>query len=233
MQNFPKHVAIVMDGNRRWAKKRLMPSMAGHKAGATALKNLVEALNVDPIINHLTVYALSTENWNRDEKEINYLLTIMREYIDSYLQDSNKNNTKLTIIGERNKLPADLVKKIAHIEDITKNNSGLHLTVAINYGARDEIVRATKKLVNQLTKANININDLTQEQFATYLDTSGMNDPDLLIRTSGEKRISNFMLWQLAYTELHFMDVLWPDFTITHLKNALTEYSNRNRRYGE
>ena len=231
MQNFPDHIAIVMDGNRRWAKKRLMPGLAGHKAGATALKKLVEDLNKEGL-KFLSVYAFSTENWKRDKEEVDHIMALMREYIDDYLSSDDKNAVRLTVIGEKSRLPIDLQDKINHIEKSTIDNKGLRLIVALNYGGRDEIVRAAKKLSTQMIKANINIDDVDEDFFCKFLDTKDIPDPDLLIRTSGEQRTSNFLLWQTAYSELYFTDKLWPDFTLADLKEAVADFQSRKRRFG-
>lgn len=229
--NFPKHISIIMDGNGRWAKKRLLPRSAGHKSGAQALKKLAEACE-ELGLKYLSVYAFSTENWKRDKEEVDYLMNLLREYIEQYIKDSNKNNMKLTVIGDHSVLDKDLQQKISHIQNITKNKQGLNLVIALNYGGRDEIIRAVKKLSTQVIKSNINIDTIDEKFFERYLDTFEIPDPELLIRTSGEQRISNFLLWQTAYTEIYYSDKLWPDFNIDDLKEAVEEYQKRDRRFG-
>lgn len=229
--NFPKHISIIMDGNGRWAKKRLLPRASGHKAGAQALKKLVEACK-ELELKYLSVYAFSTENWKREKEEVDYLMSLLKEYIEQYIKDSNKNNMKLTVIGDHSVLDKDLQKKISHIQNITKDKQGLHLIIALNYGGRDEIIRAVKKLSKQVIKSNINIDTINERFFERYLDTYPIPEPELLIRTSGEQRISNFMLWQTAYTEIYYSDKLWPDFNIYDLKKAIAVYQKRDRRFG-
>lgn len=228
-----KHIAIIMDGNRRWAKKRMLPKNAGHKAGAKALEDLSDAAN-ELGLKYLTVYAFSTENWKRESDEVNELFSLMRDYLDRYFVENNKRNMRLLVIGDRFGLEKDLIEKIEKIEKETKNNTGLTLVIGINYGGRDEIVRATKKLVNQVIKTGKNVDEITENYFEKHLDTISLDipDPELLIRTSGELRISNFLLWQLAYTELYVTDTLWPDFNIEHMKTAIMEYNKRNRKLG-
>ena len=233
MDNLPNHIAIIMDGNRRWAKKRMLPQHAGHKAGANALETLSEAADALGL-NYLTVYAFSTENWQRDQEEVTGLMNLMRDYLDKYFSEPKQRNMRLLIIGDRAALAQDLIEKIEKIEHATQNNTGLTLIIAINYGGRDEIVRATKKLLRQVIKTGHNIDDIDEAYFARHLDISSHSipDPELLIRTSGELRLSNFLLWQLAYTELYITDTLWPDFTIEHMKQAISEYNKRIRKLG-
>lgn len=229
--NFPKHISIIMDGNGRWANKRILPRSAGHKAGAQTLKKLVKNCEKEGL-RYLSVYAFSTENWKREKEEVEYLMKLLREYIENYIRDTNKNNVKLSVIGDRSALDKDLQDKINHVENITKEKQGLHLVIGLNYGGRDEIIRAIKKLSTQVIKSNINLDTLDESLFERYLDTYDIPDPELLIRTSGEQRISNFLLWQTAYTEMYYTDKLWPDFTIEDLREAVSIFQKRERRFG-
>lgn len=229
--NFPSHISIIMDGNGRWAKKRLLPRSVGHKAGADTLRELIDACQKENL-KYLSVYAFSTENWRRDKEEIEYLMNILRGYIKQYIDDVDKNNIKITVIGDHSILDKDLQEKIAYIHKATEKKQGLHLVIALSYGGRDEIVRAVKKLTAQVIKSNINIDTIDENSFERYLDTYDIPDPELLIRTSGEQRISNFLLWQTAYTEIYYTEKLWPDFTIEDLKEAVLKFQKRDRRFG-
>ena len=229
--NLPAHIAIIMDGNGRWAKKFLMTRAAGHRAGAQALRRLVEAMNKDGF-KMLTVYAFSTENWKRDDEEVSYLMGLIHEYIQQYINDAKKNNVRMAVIGDISKLDQSLQDKIAHLTELTRKNDGLFLNIAINYGGRDEIVRAAKKFANDALCGKIDPENLDEAVFASYLDTSALPDPDLIIRTSGEMRLSNFLLWQAAYGEFFATDLLWPDFKIGHLYEAVIKFQNRKRRFG-
>ena len=229
--NMPHHIAIIMDGNGRWAKKRLLTQKAGHAAGAQALKKLaVEAEKLG--VGILTVYAFSTENWKRGQPEIDALLDLLREYIQQYIDDVDKNNMRLSVIGQKGRLPADLTEKIKNLEQASKDKQGLHLVIALDYGGRDEIVRAAKTVAQHVATGALSADALDEALFSSYLDTATLPDPALLIRTSGEMRLSNFLLWQTAYTELVFVDKLWPDFKIDDLKDAITLYQQRSRRFG-
>lgn len=228
--DFPKHIAFIMDGNGRWAKKRFLTRSAGHKAGAEALRKLVnecEKIGVE----YVTVYAFSTENWKRPDDEVKLLMDLMRSYMQRYIGDADKNNIKMVALGDISKLDKDLQDKIIFLQEKTKNKTGIQLNIALNYGSRDEIVRAAKKMAVDVKKG-FPIDRVNEKVFAAYLDTKGMPDPELLIRTSGELRISNFLLWQLAYTELYFTDKLWPDFNINDLQDAIHQYQSRDRRFG-
>lgn len=227
----PKHVAIIMDGNGRWAKSRGLSRSMGHKAGAETLKKIVEECNYLKI-KHLTVYAFSTENWKRPQSEVDTLMNLLRDYIQRYIDDSDNNNIKIDIIGDINALAPDIQQKIEVLYEKTKNKKGLNLHIAINYGGRDELIRAMKKLCADVSSKKANVSDISEELFEHYLDTATIPSPELMIRTSGEKRLSNFLLWQLAYTEFYFSDKLWPDFNIKQLHKALKSYQNRNRRFG-
>jgi len=229
--NLPGHIAIIMDGNGRWAKKFLMKRAAGHRAGATALRRLVEHMNKDGF-KILTIYAFSTENWKRDDEEVSYLMGLMHEYIQQYIDDAKKNNVKMTVIGDMSRLEPSLRVKIAHLKELTENNDGMHLCIALNYGGRNEIVRTSAKIAREVAAGRLSPDDIDEGVFAAGLDTAGLPDPDLIIRTSGEMRLSNFLLWQAAYAEFFPMDVLWPDFKIEHLYKAVAQYQSRERRFG-
>ncbi|NLJ87188.1 MAG: isoprenyl transferase [Epulopiscium sp.] len=231
MTSLPKHIAIIMDGNGRWAKKKQQSRSFGHKAGTKALEKIIKA--ADSLgIAHLTVYAFSTENWNRPKEEVNSLMKLLNQYLNQYLKDSKNSNIKIDVIGDISKFDKDTQDKIKQLQELTYNKSGLNLHIALNYGSRDEITRAIKKIISDATKSKINIEDINASLISNYLDTNGIPDPDLLIRTSGEKRISNFLLWQIAYSELFFSEKLWPDFDENDLYEAIFEYQNRDRRYG-
>jgi len=229
--NLPAHIAIIMDGNGRWAKKFLMTRAAGHRAGAQALRRLVEAMNKDGF-KILTVYAFSTENWKRDSEEVSYLMGLIHEYIQQYINDAKKNNVRMAVIGDISKLEQSLQDKIAHLTELTCKNDGLFLNIAINYGGRDEIVRAARSFASDAVLGQTDPKDLDEAAFASYLDTRDLPDPDLIIRTSGEMRLSNFLLWQAAYGEFFSTDLLWPDFKIGHLYEAVVKFQNRERRFG-
>lgn len=230
--NIPNHVAIILDGNGRWAKKRMMPRQYGHAKGAQVVEQICEdAWNMG--IKYLTVYAFSTENWNRPDSEVKILMDIFSKYMVDKLQKVGQKNMKIRFIGERSRLDAAMLDKIHNLEESTRDNTGLNFTVALNYGSRDEMVRAMKKMAANVKDGTLAIEDITEECFQGYLDTAELPDPDLLIRTSGEQRLSNYLLWQLAYTEFYFTDVMWPDFNKDELSKAVEWYSNRDRRYGK
>ena len=227
----PNHVAIILDGNGRWAKKRLLPRKAGHVAGSKTVEKICEdAYNMG--INYLTVYAFSTENWKRPEDEVNALMKLLRQYLKDCIKRSTKNNMCVRVIGDITPLAEDMKESIRELEEATKNNTGLHFQVALNYGSRDEMIRGIQRMAGDLKSGALQAEDISETVFGTYLDTSGIPDPDLMIRTSGEMRLSNFMLWQLAYTEFYFTDVLWPDFDKVELQKAIDYYNGRERRYG-
>lgn len=230
-KSIPGHVAIVMDGNGRWAKTRNLPRLAGHNAGMKALKEIVkEASKMG--ISYLTVYAFSTENWKRPLEEIRGIFRILIYYVEKELAELHENNVTVAILGDYNKLPKDAVLKLSEAVEKTKNNTGMRFSIALNYGSRDEIVQAAKAMALDLSRGKIKPDDFTEECFSHYLFTGGMPDPDLVIRTSGEKRLSNFLLWQTAYSEFLFSDVYWPDFTPERFQEAIDEYANRMRRFG-
>ena len=229
--NAPNHVAIILDGNGRWAKKRHLPRTAGHVEGSKTVEQICEdAYNLG--INYLTVYAFSTENWKRSEEEVSALMKLLRQYMKNCIKRSTKNNMCVRVIGDITRLDLDLQKSILDLEEATKDNTGLHFQVALNYGSRDEMVRAMREVAGQVERGELKPEDITEDLYEDYLDTKGIPDPDLLIRTSGEERLSNFMLWQLAYTEFYFTDVLWPDFNKEELQKAIDYYNKRDRRYG-
>ncbi len=227
----PNHVAIILDGNGRWAKSKGMPRNYGHVQGAKTVEVICEeAYRMG--IQYLTVYAFSTENWNRPRDEVDALMGLLRNYMRTCLKTAAKNNMCVRIIGEKSRLDDDIRKRMEQLEEATRNNTGLHFQIAINYGGRDEIVRAVRRLADDAAKGGLAINDITEEKISSALDTGGIPDPDLLIRTCNEQRISNFLLWQLAYTELYFTPVAWPDFSKEELEKAVAAYNKRDRRYG-
>ena len=229
--NVPQHVAIILDGNGRWAKKRGMPRNYGHVQGAKNVEKICEeAWRMG--IKYLTVYAFSTENWNRPQNEVDALMKLLRNYMKTCLKTAAQNDMKVRVIGDITRLDEDIQKRILELEEATKDNGGLNFQIAINYGSRDEMIRAMKKLSDDCMKGSVKAEDITEELFSDYLDTKGIPDPDLLIRTSGELRLSNFLLWQLAYAEFYFTDVPWPDFTKEELEKAVVQYNSRDRRYG-
>lgn len=227
----PSHIAIIMDGNGRWAKKKLLPKKLGHKAGAEALNKLLDDLE-NSHVKHVTVYAFSTENWKRSQEEIQDLMELLKAYIDGYIKKNKTTNIKINTIGNLDAFDDELRQKLSHLEEISKNKTGVNLHIALNYGSRDELTRAFKKLALDVKDNNISAYDITEDLIATYLDTKDYNDPELVIRTSGEYRISNFLLWQSAYSEFYFTDKYWPDFTIRDLEDAVEIYMNRERRFG-
>ncbi len=229
--NLPLHIAIIPDGNGRWANRRGMPRSVGHREGSRVLRDVV--LYCSEIgIKYVTLYAFSTENWKRPKDEVNALMKLLSNYLDTSIKTSQKNNMRVKIIGDIKGLSEEIQEKIIKLEEASKNNTGLNFQVAINYGSRDEIIRAVKALSEDLNAKTITIDDIDENLFSSYLDTADIPDPDLLIRTSGEQRLSNYLLWQLAYTEFYFTDVLWPDFNIDELKRAIEFYSGRKRNFG-
>jgi undecaprenyl diphosphate synthase len=227
----PRHVAIILDGNGRWAKKRGMPRNYGHVEGAKTVELICEeAYKMG--INHLTVYAFSTENWNRPADEVEALMRLLRNYMKTCLKTAAKNKMCVRVIGDKSRLAADIRDRIAELEAATKDNTGLKFQIALNYGGRDEIVRVMKKLGDEIKGGSIKTEDISEEWINNHLDTAGLPEPDLLIRTCGEQRLSNFLLWQLAYTEFYFTDVLWPDFSRDELIKAVVAFNQRERRYG-
>ena len=229
--NLPKHIAIIMDGNRRWAKKRNLPVALGHKEGAKTLEKIVRYANKIGI-KYITVYAFSTENWKRTEEEVNSLMTLFQNYLDDYSKRPDSENIKVKIIGSRENLSNKMIDKIEKCMERTKNNTGITFNIALNYGGRDEIVAAVKEIAQKVKQNEIEIKDITEELISSNLYTKGQPDPDLLIRTSGELRLSNFLPWQLVYTEFLFVDKYWPDFSETDLDEAISVYQKRNRKFG-
>lgn len=225
------HVAIIMDGNGRWAKARSLPRTMGHRAGMEAVRRTIKAAR-ELSISHLTLYSFSSENWNRPIFEINELMRLLRFYLRSELASMHKEGIRVRIIGERKRLPQDVVEMIGHAEDLTQDNKNLTLTLALSYGGRQEITSAARGLAKAVERGQLQADAIDEHLLQSFLFTGGMPDPDLVIRTSGEKRISNFLLWQSAYAEFVFMDVLWPDFSAEHLTEAIAEYRCRERRYG-
>lgn len=221
-----RHIAIIMDGNRRWAKEKNLPSALGHKKGVDALKTTMRACD-DFGIKYLTVYAFSTENWNRKPEEVNFLMDLLGQTLKSELKEMHKNNVVISFIGDISKLSNNLQKILANAVETTRNNTGVHLQIAFNYGARDEIVNAVKNIIQE------GITTVTEETISQHLYTNDIPDPDLLIRTGGEMRISNYLLWQIAYSEFIVRKEFWPDFDKNSLAECLLEYQNRNRRFGK
>jgi undecaprenyl diphosphate synthase len=227
----PKHVAIIMDGNGRWAKARGLPRTAGHRKGVEAVRRTVEAAR-ELSIPYLTMFGFSSENWRRPEGEVFDLMQLLRFYLRSEIAELHKNGVRLRVIGDRAKLSGDIVTMIEKAEELTRNNTELNLIIALSYGARQEIVEATRQMVRDALEGRLSPEEITEESFSARLLTRDVPDPDLLVRTSGEQRISNFLLWQSAYTELVFVDTLWPDFTKRDLEDAIREFNRRDRRYG-
>ena len=227
----PQHVAIILDGNGRWAKAKGMPRNYGHVQGAKTVEVICEeAYKMG--IQYLTVYAFSTENWNRPKDEVEALMKLLRNYMKTCLKTAAKNRMCVRVIGDKTGLDEDIRTRIQELEEATKNNDGLHFQIAINYGGRDEIVRAMRNMAKQVKEGTLAPADINEELFAQCLDTCDIPEPDLLIRTCNEQRISNFLLWQLAYTEFYFTPVPWPDFTKEELEKAIDAYNHRDRRYG-
>ena len=227
----PMHVAIIMDGNGRWAKSRGLPRVAGHQRGAEAVRVAVESCR-ELGGSYLTLYAFSSENWKRPPSEIDDLMALLRHYLRREIKELHGNNVRVQFIGDHVPLADDIKSLITSAESETAANTGLTLTIAINYGSHNEILSACKKVAKAVQDGSLQPNSITEEVFERFLDTSNTPSPDLLIRTSGEQRLSNFLLWQLAYSELIFMDTLWPDFTKQHLEEAIYEFHGRDRRYG-
>jgi undecaprenyl diphosphate synthase len=227
----PTHVAIIMDGNGRWARARGLPRTAGHNRGAEAVRRTVKAA-IEGGVRYLTLFGFSSENWKRPAAEIDDLMGLLRHYLKREIEEFHKNGIRLSVIGDRNRLGADIVELIANAERRTAGNERLNLTIALSYGSRDEIVAATKKAMQAALDGSLKPEQLNEQAFSGFLLTADMPDPDLLIRTSGEKRISNFLLWQCAYAEFIFLDRLWPDFDADDFNGAIQEYLGRTRRYG-
>ena len=227
----PQHIAIIMDGNGRWAKGKGMPRLAGHRVGVQALKSIIIAID-ELEIQYLTVYAFSTENWKRPIDEVNGLMELMVEFIDKEIDYLHEKGVRVNPIGDISRLTGKTYDKIVFAQEKTKNNTHIVLNVALNYGGRQEIIRATKTICEEVVQNRLRVEDIDETVFSNYLYTKGQPDPDLLIRPSGELRVSNFLLWQIAYSEFWITNILWPDFSKEHLWQAIWEFQNRDRRYG-
>ena len=227
----PRHVAIILDGNGRWAKKRLLPRNAGHAAGSKNVEKICSAAwNMG--IEYVTMYAFSTENWSRPQDEVDALMKLLYSYLKDCIKTSKKNNMQVRVIGDITRLADDLQEQIRELEEVSAQNTGLHFQVALNYGSRDEMIRAIRKMGQAIRSGQLEPDDITEDTLSGFLDTRGIPDPDLMIRTSGEQRLSNYLLWQMAYTEFYFTDVLWPDFDRAELEKAVEFYRHRDRRFG-
>ena len=227
----PRHVAIILDGNGRWAKKRMLPRNAGHAAGSKNVEKICAAA-WDMGIEYVTMYAFSTENWSRPKEEVDALMKLLHSYLKDCLKTSKKNNMQVRVIGDISKLDKDLQERIIELERVSAENTGLHFQVALNYGSRDEIKRSIISIANEVKDGSLLPEDITEDIISSHLDTSGIPDPDLMIRTSGEQRLSNYLLWQLAYAEFYFTGVLWPGFSKKDLQKAVEFYQSRDRRFG-
>ncbi len=227
-----QHIAIIMDGNRRWAKERLLPSAIGHQKGVTSLKTILKSCHTFGI-KYLTVYAFSTENWNRPEEEVNFLMGLLAKTIGNELNELHENDVRIKFIGDLTRLNQNLRDILTNAEEHTKNNTGVKLQIAFNYGSRMEIVNAVKTITDKVLAGEISTQEINEEIISSNLYTSEIPDPDLLIRTGGEMRISNYLLWQLAYSEIYVTEQFWPEFDEESLSNAILEYKNRNRRFGK
>lgn len=227
----PQHIAIILDGNGRWAKKKGMPRNYGHAQGSKNVEVICEeAYKLG--VKYLTVYAFSTENWKRPKDEVDALMNLLRKYMKTCLKTAEKNHMRVRVLGDKSALDEDIQTRIAELEEATKENDGLNFQIALNYGSRDEMVRAMRRMCEDYKNNKITLEEIGETLFGTYLDTNGIPDPDLMIRTSGEQRLSNYLLWQLAYSEFYFTDVLWPDFTKEELIKAIAYYNGRDRRFG-
>jgi len=229
--NLPKHIAIIMDGNGRWARKRGLPRIAGHKAGVEALRDIIKCAS-DIGVQYLTLYAFSTENWNRPDEEVNGLMELLVLYLRKEIKDLHRNKVRINTIGDITRLPIKAVNEIEKAIQLTEENTGLTVNIALNYGARSEMLDAVKNICLHVRNNTLDIENIDENTFSQYLYTKTIPDPDLLIRTSGEQRISNFLLWQIAYSELWFTEVYWPDFKPDHLSKAIIEFGRRQRRFG-
>ena len=229
--NIPQHIAIILDGNGRWAKKKGRPRNYGHAQGSKNVERICEdAYKMG--VKYLTVYAFSTENWKRPKEEVDALMTLLRNYMKTCLKTAEKNRMRVRVIGDKTALDEDIRIRIAELEEATKHNDGLHFQIALNYGSRDEMIRAMKHMCMDCKDGKVDVEQIDEKLFESYLDTYEIPDPDLMIRTSGEQRLSNYLLWQLAYSEFYFTDVLWPDFTKEELEKAIAYYNGRDRRFG-
>lgn len=232
MNNIPNHIAIIMDGNGRWAKEKKLPRSVGHKAGVETIRRILkEATKLG--VKNLTLYAFSTENWNRPKEEVNTLMKLLVNYLKKELKECNENGVKMNVLGAVTKLPEDCQIALEEALKVTKNNTKINLNFALNYGGRDEIVRAIKFISSDINNNKIKEEDINEELVEKYLYTRGIPDPDLIIRPSGEKRLSNFLLWQCAYSEFWYSDINWPDFKEEDLRRAIADYQSRDRRFGK
>ena len=229
--NVPEHIAIILDGNGRWAKSKGMPRTYGHTVGAKNVETICRAAH-DLGVKYVTMYAFSTENWSRPADEVKALMKLLGEYIKKCMKTAKKDNLRVRFIGDLSKLDEKLRANIKELTEYSSQFTGLTLTIAINYGSRDEMTRAIRKVAKDVKDDNISVDDIDEALFSSYLDTKDIPDPDFMIRTSGEQRLSNYLLWQLAYTEFYFTPVAWPEFTPDELKKAIEEYDKRNRRFG-
>lgn len=229
--NTPDHIAIIMDGNGRWAKEKNLPRTAGHREGVNRIREIIKAA-ADLGVRVLTLFAFSAENWKRPRKEVDMLMRFLMNFLDHEINKLHKNNIRFRVLGKDDPIPGYILSKISLAEEKTKDNTGLILVLALNYGSRQEIVEAAKKFADAVVKGKINLDDLDVEGFSKFLYASDLPDPDLLIRTSGEMRLSNFLLWQLAYSELYFAKKYWPDFKAADLEKAIRVYQKRERRFG-
>lgn len=230
-ERVPKHVAIIMDGNGRWAKRRGLPRAMGHRAGVETIRGIVKASS-GLGIKYLTLYAFSTENWKRPKDEVNTLMSLLIEFLRKEINELHKNNVVVGTIGDISQLPKQCIEELTRAYNLTKNNKGLYLNLAINYGSRDEITKAVINIAREVKEGKINIEDIDEELVSDHLYTKGIPDPDLVIRPSGEYRLSNYLLWQIAYAEFWFSDIYWPDFKPLDLYNAILDFQNRDRRFG-
>lgn len=231
LDKVPNHIAIIMDGNGRWAKSRFLPRTAGHKAGVeTIRKVLKECQRLG--IKHLTLYAFSTENWKRPKIEVDTLMNLLTAYLKSEVKELHANNVKISTVGDIEKLPSACIKQLEYAKELTKDNTGVNLNLALNYGSRDDIKNAMLDIAKDIKYGKIKVENIDEDLISNYLSTKSIIDPDLIIRTSGEQRLSNFLLWEAAYTEFYFTDIHWPDFNEKELQKAIYEYQNRDRRFG-
>ncbi|MBU3840308.1 MAG: isoprenyl transferase [Candidatus Ruminococcus intestinipullorum] len=227
----PQHIAIILDGNGRWAKAKGMPRNYGHVQGSKNVERICEeAWNLG--VKYLTVYAFSTENWKRPTEEVDALMKLLRNYMKTCIKTAKKNDMRVRVIGDLSALDEDIKRRILELEDATKDNGGLNFQIALNYGSRDEMIRAIRRISKDCVDGKLLPEEIDENTYASYLDTKGIPDPDLLIRTSGEMRLSNYLLWQMAYTEFYFTEIPWPDFTKEELVKAIEQYNSRDRRYG-
>ncbi len=232
MNNKLRHIAIIMDGNGRWAKNKGLPRSAGHKKGAETLQEIAKAA-ADIGLEYLTIYAFSTENWKREQSEVDYLMDLLRSYLSREFAEIKDKGARIRFIGERDMLDADIVKQMQKLEQETQHNEKFNFCVALSYGSRAEILSGVKNICQKVASGSLSIKDIDEASFSQELYTNGIPDPDLVIRTSGEQRVSNYLLWQIAYSELFFTKTLWPDFSVNELKEIINDFNSRERRYGK